>query len=402
MSQSAATSLRGDRQVALPTPFHARTAALCQTNEWVRWSGYTTVDVFDDVELEYFAIRNQATLFDISPLCKYAVSGKDAEAYMNRLVTRDIRKLKPGRVTYAVCCDDDGQVIDDGTVFRFSASEFRICCQEHLYGWLTDSALGFEVEIEDVTDQIAGLALQGPTSCALLEQAGAEGIAQLRPFALSEVELGGLEATISRTGFTGDLGYELWVGPEMAVALWDRLWEAGRNFGIRAIGAAALELARIEAGFIMTKADFLPSDQVLRRNRGRTPFELGLERLVDFDKGHFTGRRALLEARRAGPRTRLVGLEIDGNKPAAGALVHHAGKKEVGHVTSALWSPTCKRNLALATLTAPYGASPDEDLWVEIYSNKELKWDRVMVRCRLAERPFFNPPRRARTPPGDF
>ena len=401
MTSAAAAVSRGDRQVALPTPFHSRTAALCQTNEWVRWAGYTTVNVFQDVELEYFAIRNQATLFDLSPLCKYAVYGADAEAYLNRLVTRDVRKLKPGRVAYVIWCDDDGHVIDDGTLFRLPSGAFRLCSQEHQYGWLRDSAMGFDVVVEDVSERVVGLALQGPTSCALLKRAGAAGVETLRPFALRQFELDGLDVTVSRTGFTGDLGYELWVRPELAEPLWDRLWQAGSDFGLRAVGSAALDLARIEAGFPMTSADFLSSLQVLRRNRGRTPFELGLERLVDFEKGHFTGRRALLAAQRNGPRFRLVGLEIEGNKPAAGSLVYHGRKTEVGHVTSALWSPTCKRNLALATLSAPYGASQNEDLWVEIYSNKELKWDRVMARCRSVERPFFNPPRRTQTPPSD-
>jgi len=395
---STTSSIPGHRKAVLETPFHPRTAALCLTHDWLRWAGYATVNVYDNVELEYFAIRNQATLYDLSPMSKYEVGGPDAERYLNRLMTRDVRKLKPGRVAYCVWCDDDGRVIDDGTLFRLAADRFRICCQEHQYGWLTDSAIGFEVTITDGSAATAGLALQGPTSCALLKRAGFAGAERLRPFDLAGFTVEGLAVMVSRTGFTGDLGYELWVDSGDALALWDLLWRAGDGHGLRPIGSAALDLARIEAGFIMTNVDFVSSAQALRHNRGRTPFELGLDRLVDLDKGHFTGRRALLAAREAGPRFRLVGLEVAGNKPARGALIYRGGKHEAGQVTSALWSPTCKRNLALATLRAGKASG----LQVEIYLQKELKWERVMARCQVVGRPFFSPERRRATPPSDF
>ncbi len=384
------------------TAFHARAAAACRTNEWGRWAGFTTVTCYDNVELEYFAIRNSTTLFDLSPMMKYRVSGKDAEAYLNRLVTRDVGKLKPGRVAYVVWCDEAGHVLDDGTLFRFSRTDFRLCAQERHLVWLTASALGFDVVVEDVSEEVAALALQGPTSCAVLKNLGFEGIENLRPFGLEERAFGGGKLTISRTGFTGDLGYEIWLPPTLAEPLWDALMAAGHDHDIRPIGSAALDLARIEAGFIAANVDFMAADQVVRRNRGRSPLELGLAWLVDFEKGHFNGRRALLREAKEGSRTLLVGLDIEGNKPANGALVYYNKRREVGHITSAMWSPTAKKNIALAVIKNPYGATITDNLWVEIYVLKELKWDKLMARCRLVERPFYDPPRRKAVPALDF
>lgn len=385
-----------------PTPFHSRTAALCRNNDWGHWAGFTVPNSYGEVELEYFAVRNTATLFDLSPMMKYRIAGRDAERYLNRLMTRDVRKLKPGRVGYAIWCDDDGHVLDDGTLFRFADRQFRLCSQERQLVWLIDSAAGFDVEIEDVTEKIAALALQGPTSAAILRRLNIAGIDSLRPFAMIEVPIEGGSLTLSRTGFTGDLGYEFWIDPGFAESLWDHLMEAGRLHGLRPIGSHALDLVRIEAGFIATNADYMAGDQIIRRTRGRSPFELGLGRLVDFDKGHFTGRRALLAEREKGSRHCLVGLDVEGNKPAGGALVYHNRKTEVGHITSAMWSPTCKRNLALASLKTPYGTEITDDFWVEIYVMKELQWDKQMVRARITERPFFDPERRRATPPHDF
>jgi len=385
-----------------PTPFHARTAALCHNNDWGRWAGYNVANSYGEVELEYFAVRNTATLFDLSPMMKYRIGGPDAERYLNRLLTRDVRKLKPGRVAYSIWCDDAGHVIDDGTLFRFADHDFRLCSQERQLVWLSEAASGFDVEIEDVTEGIAALALQGPTSAAVLKRMGIQGIDALKPFSMIEVPLQGGRLTISRTGFTGDLGYELWIDPAFAEALWDELMAAGKLHGLRPIGSHALDLVRIEAGFIATNTDFMAADQIIRRTRGRSPFELGLGWLVDFDKGHFTGRRALLAERDSGSRYSLVGLDIEGNKPAGGALVYHNQKTEAGHITSAIWSPTCKRNLALASLKAPYGSEITDDFWVEIYVLKELMWDKQMVRARIVERPFYTPDRRRATPPHDF
>jgi aminomethyltransferase len=384
------------------TPFAERARALQQRDSYVPWAGYSTVDVFTTVEQEYFAIRNATTLFDLTPMVKYRIAGPDAERYVNRLVTRDIRKLKVGRVSYVVWCNDAGHLIDDGTVFRIAEHDFRICTAERQLDWFMDSAIGFKVEIEEVTSEIAALAVQGPTSCFVLKRLGLEGVEQLKPFEWRNLSAAGRPVMVSRTGFTGDLGYELWMRPEHALGLWDDLMDAGQSRGIRPIGSQALNMARIEAGFLMPNVDFISAEHTIRLNRDRSPLELGLEWLIDFDKPHFNGRRALLEENRVGPKRRLVGLDVAGNKPAHGALLYsdEAGLKEVGHVTSAMWSPTCKRNIALAMINTPHEGL-GSTVWADVYLNRELMWERRMLRSQVVERPFFAPARRRATPPND-
>jgi aminomethyltransferase len=323
--------------------------------------------------------------------------------YLNRLVTRNIAKLKPDRVAYCVWCNDAGHVLDDGTVFRLGESEYRLCTAERQLDWLLDSAIGFDVEIRETTEEVAALAVQGPTSCAVLKNAGLAGIERLKPFEIGYFALGQTPLMVSRTGFTGDLGYEVWMPPGEAVSVWDALVAAGRSRGIRAIGSQALNVARIEAGFVAPKVDFLSAEQTIRAGRDRSPLDLGLDWIVDFEKGHFNGRRALLAERARGPRRRLVGLDIEGSKPAHNALLYaeKAGKREVGSVTSAAWSPTCKRNIALAMVDAPY-FSMGATVWADIYLNRELVWERRMCRAQIVERPFFAPERRRATPPNDF
>jgi aminomethyltransferase len=390
-------------QPLLPTPFHERARQFSQVDSFIQWAGYSTVDVFTTAEQEYFAIRNATSLYDLTPMVKYRIAGPGAERFLNRLATRNIAKLKEGRVAYTVWCNDAGHVIDDGTIFRLGATEFRLCAQERQLDWLLDSATGFDVDIAEVTEEIAALALQGPTSYAVLREFGVQGIERLKPFEIGNFTVDGLAIVISRTGFTGDLGYELWMSPADALPVWDRLMAAGKSRGIRPIGSQALNIARIEAGFIMPNHDFVSAEHTIRTGRDRSPFELGLDWLVDFNKGHFNGRRALLAEKQRGPRRRLVGLDIEGNKPAHNALIYsdHTGKKEIGSVTSAIWSPTCKRNIALALIDAPHFAM-GHTVWAEIYLNRELVWERRMARAQVAEKPFFAPERRRATPPADF
>ena len=390
-------------QPLLPTPFSERTHALSQVDSFIQWSGYTTVDVFTTAEQEYFAIRNAASLYDLTPMVKYRIAGSGAERFLNRLATRNIAKLKEGRVAYTVWCNDAGHVIDDGTIFRLGAEEFRLCAQERQLDWLRDSAIGFDVTIDEITEEIAALALQGPTSCAVLREFGVRGVERLKPFEIGRYTVDGLEIVISRTGFTGDLGYELWMAPADALAVWDRLMAAGKSRGIRPIGSQALNMARIEAGFIMLNHDFVSAEHTIRTGRDRSPLELGLDWLVDFNKGHFNGRRALLVEKQRGVRRRLVALDVAGNKPAHNALIYadHTGKTEIGSVTSAAWSPTCKRNIALAMIDAPH-FQLGHTVWAEIYLNCELVWERRMARARVVEKPFFAPERRRTTPPADF
>jgi aminomethyltransferase len=391
------------KEPLLKTPFHARARALSQVDSFIAWAGYTTVDVFTTVEQEYFAIRNAATLYDLTPMIKYRIAGRDAAAYLNRLVTRNVEKLRENRVAYCVWCNDAGHIIDDGTIFRLDQTEYRLCTAERQLDWLLDSAIGFEVLIDEVTAEIAALAVQGPTSCAVLKAAGFFGLEKLKPFDIGKFFLGEVEVMVSRTGFTGDLGYELWLAPHEAEDLWDALMLAGRTRGIRAIGSQALNIARIEAGFISPNVDFVSAEHTLRTGRDRSPLELGLDWLVDFNKGHFTGRRALLRESKSGVRRQLVGLDVAGNKPAHNALLYarQSGRREIGSVTSAVWSPTCKRNIALAMVDAPFNQL-GSTVWADIYLNRELKWERRMSRARVVERPFFAPERRRATPPAEF
>ena len=237
-------------QGRLRSPFYSRLAALDTLNEWHSWKGWSSADALYCPDTEYFAIRNATGVFDLTPMTKYRIRGRDALAYIDRLVTRDMAKVGPGRVAYAVWCDDRGQVIDDGTIFHLHEGDYRLCSQERHFAWLSTSAIGMDVSIREETEEVAGLAVQGPTSYAILSKMGLDGLGELKPFGLMHFDFEGTELMVSRTGFTGDLGYELWISPDKAEALWDALFAAGKLHGIRAIGTHALELARIEAGYL--------------------------------------------------------------------------------------------------------------------------------------------------------
>jgi aminomethyltransferase len=306
-------------------------------------------------------------------------------------------------VAYAVWCNDQGQVIDDGTIFHLSEGEYRLCSQERHLPWLMASAIGFDVNIREETSEIAALAVQGPTSYSVIRNLGLEGAENLKLFGLMKFEFQGVELMLSRTGFTGDLGYELWIESSKALDLWDALFEAGKLHGIKAIGTHALDLARIEAGFLAPYEEFLPADETVRTGRSRSPFELGLGWLVDFKKANFNGRRALAEEKRTGSTWRLVKLDIEGNKAAHHSYIYadKRGKKNIGFITSAAWSPVCKQNIALGTVNCPHGKTGDT-VYVEVYYQREMHWSRVMAAATIVDKPFWNPPRRNATPPGLF
>lgn len=391
-------------QGTLKTPFYDRMSALDTRNMWHGWKGYSAPDELYCAEMEYFAIRNATAVFDVSPMTKYRITGGDSEAFLNRLVTRDMSKVRPGRVAYAVWCDDQGQVLDDGTIFHLREGEYRLCSQERHLDWLQASAIGFDVSIVEETAAVAGLAVQGPTSFSALQGLNLPGLESLRVFDLMHCDFEGAELMVSRTGFTGDLGYELWIEPGKAEALWDALFEAGKLFGIRAIGTHALELARVEAGYLAPFEDFLPAKGTVRTGRTRSPLELGLDWLVDFDKPNFNGRRALAEELRKGPTWRLVKLDIEGNKVANASYIFEKprrNKHNIGFVTSAAWSPVCKQNVALGTVKRPHG-EPGSKLWVEIYYQREMHWNRAMAEAVVVDKPFWFPPRRSATPPGPY
>ncbi len=383
----------------LQTPFHKRIAKANVLNEWGAWGGYTTALAVQDAEMEYTAIRNAASVYDLCPMVKYRIAGPDACAYLDRLTVRNVGRLPRGAVHYTIWCDDAGKVLDDGTLFHMPDGSYRLCCQERHLPWLLDAALGFDVTVAEVTTAIAALSLQGPCSASVLRAIGFD-IDALKPFRIIEVPFDGGTLTISRTGFTGDLGYELWTASAHALPLWDALMTAGEPWHIRPIGTAALDLARIEAGFIVAGTDFVPAEQALREDRVRSPFELSLDWMIDWDKGHFNGRRALL-AEREGKTSQwsLVGLDINSNVSAEGSLLYAKQKTEVGFVTSAAWSPSAKRSVALAQVRRGTRA---DTLWVEVYALRELQYVKLMLKAEVVPRPFFAPARRRATPPGVF
>ena len=262
--------------------------------------------------------------------------------------------------------------------------------------WLYWSTLGFDVTIVDETADIAALAVQGPTSCTVLQAMGVSGLEQLKPFGILNCDWNGVNLSVSRTGFTGDLGYEVWVPAAQGEALWDALFEAGAPYLIKPVGTEALEIARIETGFLQAGVDFVPAETAVRRGCTRSPFELGLGWLVDFDKPVFNGRQALLEEQRRGSRYRFALLDVDGNKPAHHSFVLQHDRV-VGTVTSAAWCPTAKTNLAFAQLELPADDTL-EHLVAEIYYERELHWNKVMAPCRVLEGAPFNPARRRQTP----
>jgi aminomethyltransferase len=381
------------------SPFHPREAKLNIRDAWAAWNGYKFANYYYDAEFEYFCVRNLCGTYDICPMQKYLISGRDAEAMLNRMVTRDIRKLRLDRVTYVVWCTDEGRMVDDGTIFKLADDEFMLTCGSPCIAWLRMSAFGFEnVTVADVTDDIAALSLQGPTSFSVLKKMGLEGIETAKPFDIRHFPFHGDSLMVSRTGFTGDLGYELWINPELALQLWDELYAAGADFGIQPFGEEATNMTRLEAGFIMPGMEFNEALHTIHFEHDQTPFELNLGWLVDFNKPHFNGRKALLEEKKRGPKYTLTKLDIEGNKPAEEAYLYRDRKckKQIGYVTSAMWSPAAKANIALAMIGTEYLKG---DIWAEIYYQKELRHYSKVARCTIKDRAFWAPPGARATPP---
>lgn len=396
--------------MSIGTAFHPRTAPLNRKMQWREWSGYFSASAYADAhDIEYNAIREAAALIDVSPLFKYRVHGPDAERLVDRVITRDATKLGVGAVYYTPWCDEAGKVVDDGTVARLSGTEFRWTAAEPQLRWLRMNARGLDVAVEDISEQVAALALQGPFSRAVLEAATGESFADLRYFRRRASRVGEIAIDVSRTGYTGDLGYELWVEAGQAVELWDRLVEAGRPWAIRPAGMLALDVVRLEAGLILLEVDYTSARHAVIPEQAYSPFEIGLGRLVDLAKSaDFVGRRALLAEQRAGgPPRRLVGLELDwagiealhlaqGLPPVAPAAVSRTavplfadGGRQVGRVTSSGWSPILKQAIALGSVPPAY-AAPGTRLAVEW----TVEAHRGRVPARVVELPFLDLPRK--------
>ena len=384
------------------SPFHPRQAALNIREAWSVWNGYKFAELYYEAEFEYFCIRNGCGTYDICPMQKYLITGADAEAMLDRMVTRDVAKIGENRVAYVVWCNDEGRLIDDGTIFKLGPDKFMLTCGAPCIAWLKMACYGFDdVALEDITDAMAALSFQGPVTCAVLKRLGLEGIENLKPFGIAHFPFGETTLMVSRTGFTGDLGYELWIPRDHGLALWDALYAAGEDYGIQPFGEEATNMARLEAGFIMPEMEFNEALKTVHFLHDHTPFELNLGWLVDFNKPHFNGRRALLEEKERGPEYILTKLDIEGNKVAEHSWLYgnKGCTKEVGFITSAMWSPAAKANIALAMVKADALEGP---IWASIDYEKELRQYTKVARCTVKDKPFWMPPRARATPPGDY
>ncbi len=385
------------------SPFYDFFAAQETEGHWYNWNGYKSPTILSDEELEYFSIRSTCSVFDISPLNKYRIAGPQAEDFLNKLTVRNVAKQNVATVRYTLWCDQEGFVIDDGTLFRISDNEFRLCSQEKHLPWLIDTSHGFDVEIIDETKNICGVSLQGPTSASILRLLGVKGIDNLKPFHILQTKLSNIPIMISRTGFTGDLGYEIFMKNNAANKVIEKVWNAGTDYGLTAIGYNALNMARIEAGFIVANIDFISSDHAIRPNRCRRPEDLGLGWLVDLNKGFFNGKKAIVNSKKEnGTASKIYALEIDGKEPVEGSIIYYNKKEEVGTVTSAIWSPMAKKSIALAQLELGSTNSIMDNLWVEIYALKELQYYKLMKKVTVVKPPFINLARRSACPPVNY
>ena len=381
----------------LETPFHERTYEACYNNDWYRWAGYKIAREYSNTELEYTAMRNIAGVLDITPMHKYDIKGADAIKFVDKLVTRNVTEIKSGQVMYIIWCNEDGNVIDDGTVFCFNSNHLRIFCAERNLNWFSDTAIGFNVEVEDVSDTIAALAFQGPLSCKILNLLNVKDIENLKPFYFDNFNLNGCKVTISRTGFSGDLGYEIWCKNEDAINVWDSLFTFNRDYKVLPAGMNALDMVRIEAGFIQPNADFMSAEQALRPNRMRNPYELGMGWLVDLNKNYFTGKKNLINLKKKTLTKKLVGLDIQGDKPAIGSVLYDKNKKEIGIVTAGMWSPSLKSNIAFGYVDKDH-MKIGSKVFAEIYHPEELEYKKIWAECSVVKKQFFNPPRRHKVP----
>jgi aminomethyltransferase len=390
-----------------PTPFHPRTATLCQSHAWRRWAGHVVASAYElSHEREYHAIRSAAALLDVSPLYKYLVRGKDAARLLDRVVTRDVARTKTGDVLYTPWCDAAGKVLDDGTVARLGDDRFRVTSAEPNLRWFEDNALGLDVAIEDVSEPVAALALQGPNARAILQSLADRDVSGLEYFRLTEASLRGVPVTISRTGYTGDLGYEIWLDAKDALPLWDALIEAGTPYGITPAGMLALDVARIEAGLMLLDVDYVPANKALIASQTSTPFELDLGWAVKLDKAQFVGKGALAAEARRGPEWRFVGIEVDwdsferlhaevGLAPRVPGMAWrtsvplYAGGEQAGYATSGGWSPLLKKYIALAHLRSRW-AAPGTAVEMEV----TVEHRRRRAAARVVKKPFFDPERK--------
>jgi aminomethyltransferase len=389
------------------TPFHSRTSVLCASQNWRTWSGYFVASSYDVMhDYEYHAIRNSAGLIDISPLYKYDVRGKDAAKLIDRVITRNASKCAVGQVLYGCLCENDGTVIQDGTVFRLAEDHFRFHLADPSFRWLKLNSLGLDLSVQEVSEQIAALALQGPNALKIVENIVDVPLGQLRFFRLTSGKILDIPVIVSRTGYTGDLGYELWFGAEHAERVWDVLMEKGEAYGIKAAGLLALDVARLEAGFILLEVDYIGAEKAVIPTQRYSPFDIGLGWTVDLHKDHFIGAKALREMSEIGPARQIVGLEINledyeylykqaGLAPHFPLAAWRGGvpvfkdERQIGHATTGAWSPTLKKYIVLATVDKAF-TQPGSLLDMEVL----IEYSRRTTPVTVVKTPFFDPPRK--------
>ena len=389
------------------TPFHARTAPLVQGATWRRWAGHAVASAYDWThEREYAAVRNATALFDVSPLFKYVIAGRDAARLLDRMVTRDVRKVQTGQVLYTPWCDAQGKTIDDGTVSRLAEREYRLTAAEPNLRWLAQNAHRMELEIREVSDELGVLALQGPLSRAVLNAVADVPVDGLKYFRVMANRIAGVDIQISRTGYTGDLGYELWIPADRALPVWDALMVRGVDYGLTPAGIWALDVVRIEAGLVMLEVDYHSATHAMIESQKSSPYELSLDWTVHLEKGAFNGQAALKAEKARGPAWRFVGIEVDWDSfealfraaqlaPSLPAIAWRSsvpiyrGGEQVGYASSGCWSPLLKKYIALAHLRAPHFI---ENTPVEIEVTVEHQRKRAAARVRKL--PFFDPERK--------
>ena len=390
-----------------PTPFHSRTHELCESHAWRRWAGCVVASSYElSHEREYHAIRNAAALLDVSPLQKVMVSGRDAARLLDRVVTRDVMRSQVGQVLYTTWCDPRGKVLDDGTISRLAEDRFRLTSADPNLRWLQDNARGLSVTLEDISASTAALALQGPTSRDILSRLSDADLGSLKYFRFVETKLAGIPVTISRTGYTGDLGFEIWLSAADALPLWDALIATGTDYGITPAGMLALDVARIEAGLMLMDVDYVPARKALIPAQTSSPFELDLGWSVNLKKEHFVGRDALAAEVEAGPQWNFVGIEVDWDSlsrlhqeagvatrvPSAAwrtSIPLYSGAEQAGYASSGVWSPLLKRYICLAHLQSRW-AAPGTALEMEV----TVEHRRLRALATVSKKPFFDPERK--------
>jgi len=391
--------------VSVPTAFFPRQEELNTKMAWGDWSGWFSVPVYADFhDIEYSAIREAAAVIDISPLYKYEIRGTDARQLLDRVMTRDMTKLRVDRVFYSPWCDEEGKVLDDGTIARLDDTTYRVTAADPSYRWFVLNATGLDVEIDDISDRTAALALQGRLSREVLQDATGADWTDLRYFGRRATEIGGVRVDVTRTGYTGDRGYELWMPADQALAVWDRIFDVGGAYGIYPVGIAAMDVARVEAGLILIEAEYTSARHAVAPEQQYSPYELGFEQLVDLGKAtDFTGRRALrAEHASGGPERRLVGLELDwlgiermfakhDQAPAISPFVHRAPVpvykegKQVGRATSITWGTTIKTMVGFGSVDRAH-AKPGTRLSVEW----SVEGERGNVAATVVPLPFLD------------